>query len=126
MIERVYPIFRPLENALRFDIFDNALAPRFRPETSCVVIDCNRTPAPGDYVLVALQATGELLLRRFKPGAEAKPGEPPYTLMAEHPDFEPRLIGPKHKAKILGVMVEVSEAITREGLRPEFPQKIPW
>jgi transcriptional regulator with XRE-family HTH domain len=123
-VERVCPIFRALESALRFDIFDNALAPRIRPETSSVVLDCNATPSPGDYVLVALRATRELLFRRFKPGAEAKPGEPPYTLMAEHPDFEPRLIGTKHNAKILGVMVELSEAITRDWPGLQFPHKI--
>jgi transcriptional regulator with XRE-family HTH domain len=112
-IKRTYPLAWRIECALRIEIFDHAMTPRFNPGTTNILIDRDKTPTPGDLVLVALLSTDEVLFRKYKPPAESRGRQPPYTLIATNEDFEPRPITDAHKPVLVGTLVEVSDRVSR-------------
>jgi transcriptional regulator with XRE-family HTH domain len=112
-IERTYPLAKPIKNAIRIDIFDHSMMPRFNPESTSILIDRDRRPTPGDLVLVALPSMDEVLFRKYKPPAESRHGQPPYTLIATNEDFEPRLITDAHKPVLVGTLFEVCDMVSR-------------
>jgi transcriptional regulator with XRE-family HTH domain len=76
---------------------------------SQMMFDLTAKPLPGDYVLCVLLASDEVLVRRYRPGAASKPGEPPFTLVPDNErDYEPRVVTRQDRPKLLGPAIKVS------------------
>jgi transcriptional regulator with XRE-family HTH domain len=116
-IGRTYPLFRPIKNAVRIDIFDHAMMPRFDPTTTSILLDREKVPAPGDLCLIVLLSTREALFRKIRPTTEDQPNRPPYTLIATNKDFRPRLITAAQRPKFMGVLVEISDTVGQTAKR---------
>ena len=89
------------------DVADHSMQPLI-PHGAKVTIQRGRTPEPGEVVLVALPVDGELLLRRYRPGPSGKPGDLPFTLKSDNPDYGERHITRKDRHVVLGTMVGIS------------------
>jgi len=89
----------------QFEVVDRSMEPTF-PIGTAITVDREKMPAPGDCVLVALLAQNIVLFRRYRPSAGSKPTEPPYTLRADNPDYEPISVTAKDKPIFLGTKVE--------------------
>jgi len=96
------------KSAFAMAALDRGLEPRIEIN-DLVAIDPDRSPEPGDVVLVVLLKTEELLLRRFRPRLGIAP---PFTLGATNPDYpaarevtktdRPVLVGTKVQHMSLG------------------------
>jgi len=93
------------KRALCFDVFDRSMEPRFEIGHT-VVVDPELQPEPGDCILVALLASQQLIFGRYKPAAESKPGQPPFTIEFDNHFFDSRLITMQHQPVFLGTMIE--------------------
>ena len=91
--------------AMAFEVWDHSMEPLFKRH-EIIIVDPDIMPEPGYVAVFALLASGEILFRRYRPAAESKPAMPPFTLVAENPDFEPRLITPAHQPVFMGTKVE--------------------
>jgi transcriptional regulator with XRE-family HTH domain len=68
---------------------------------SYITIDTARIPEPGDVVVVALLASGELITGRYRPGQRGD-----FTIKADNPDFQERAVTKKDRPRIVGTLVE--------------------
>jgi transcriptional regulator with XRE-family HTH domain len=91
--------------SLSFEIFDRSMEPTYQLG-HLITVDPEQLPEPGDCVVFALLSENQVLFRRYRPQAESKPAMPPFTLQADNPYFEPRLITPAHQPIYLGRKVE--------------------
>lgn len=91
--------------ALCFDIFDRSMEPRFELGHT-IVVDPERLPEPGDCILVALITPQQLVFGRYKPAADSKPAQPPFTIEFDNRYYDSRLVTMQHQPVFLGTMIE--------------------
>jgi hypothetical protein len=103
--ERVCCISRCSEQALAFDVFDNALQPELKLGDT-VIVDGAVEPVASEPVLVVLTATHELLFRRYEPRRGEQILNPPFDLSSTHPLTPSRTVTTEHAPIFLGAAVE--------------------
>lgn len=90
---------------LATQITDNSMSPFISPN-DLVIIDCNRTPKPGDIVLAHLTSTKENIIRKYKRTEKTAVHHADFELIAINSDWGRLQVAKKNKATILGVVVE--------------------
>jgi len=101
----VYSKTRCSAAALAFHLTDRSMFPLFSPG-DLVIVDSAISPSPGDCIAVLVAEAPRILFRRYRPAKESQRVEPPYTLRAENPDYEPRPITKSDQPKFLGTLIE--------------------
>jgi transcriptional regulator with XRE-family HTH domain len=92
---------------IAFSAIDRGMESRI-PADSVLTMRYRKLPEPGEIALVALLAHNELLLRRYRPGPSGKPGELPFTLKPDNPDYgEARTIAKKDRPVTIGTLAAV-------------------
>src|SRR5262245_8745415 len=92
---------------IAFGAIDRGIESRI-PADSVLTVRYRKLPEPGEIALVALLANNELLLRRYRPGSSGKPGEVPFTLKPDNPDYgEARTISKKDRPVTIGTLAAV-------------------
>lgn len=87
--------------ALAIIIADNSMSPKFLLN-DIVLVDFDRKPKPGDFVLVHITNTAENVIRKYKESEKNSR----YELQALNSDWATMHVNSENKAAILGTVIE--------------------
>ena len=93
------------EYVLATFIADNSMMPIFSLD-DVVIIDYERAPKPGDFVLAHLSGTDENVIRKYKRSEKNATNQSDYELIAINSDWGNLESTKKNKITILGTVVE--------------------
>ncbi|MGE5510302.1 MAG: helix-turn-helix domain-containing protein [Bacteroidota bacterium] len=111
VLDRHFTTARVSEEAFAFELFDEAMTGpdrRFAPGKT-VVVDRQVLPQPGYCVLVYSMREDKSYFRRYRPHAGSKPGEPPYDLLADNPNWPVITVERRDRFIFLGTLCQISE-----------------
>lgn len=86
-------------------IADNSMAPKFSAN-DVVIVDCEKKPKPGDYILVEIADAKSIVIRKYKESDKHSSKICNYDLIALNTDWGTIHITDKREAIILGAIIE--------------------
>ena len=89
-------------------IIDNSMSPKFS-QGDVVVVDPDKNPKPGDFVLTHVVATKENIVRKYREIEQTGAAKKSFELIALNQDWGVVRVAKLSDAKILGVVIERRE-----------------
>jgi Peptidase S24-like len=113
-IEARWPCgLRDCKDIIALNGLDASMEPKI-PADAMLMVRYGQVPSPGEIALVALLRGNELLLRRLAVGPTGRPGDLPFLLKSDNPDFGGyRTIEKRDQPVVLGKLAGVSIELSR-------------
>lgn len=93
------------KNAFAITLLDNSMQPKFSAN-DILIVDPNKKPQPGDFVLAHITASGHNIIRKYRESEQHSSKNKSFELIALNPDWGIVRVSNVNEAVILATVVE--------------------